>query len=201
MEARVFTGLIDDVGRIESAARSAAGLELRVRCSYADLHSGESIALNGACLTVRECGPGWFVMAAVETTLERTTIGSWRAGREVNLERALRLDDRLGGHFVQGHVDGVARVVEVHDEADVRRVDLGLPQGLSELLVLHGSLAVDGVSLTVNELPAEDIAQVALIDYTLQHTTLGRLARGELVHLEADMIAKHVRRLLASREI
>ena len=198
----MFTGLVDAVGRIESVAESAAGREFRIAAAYEGLTDGESIAVNGACLTVREHGAedgGWFTVAAVETTLGRTTMGSWRAGRRVNLERAMRLGDRLGGHMVLGHVDGVAQVVARRLQGDALLVDLGLPPdaGLAELMVPHGSLTVDGVSLTVNALPAADMVQLSLIEYTLRHTTLGALEVGDAVHVEADIIGKYVRRLVA----
>ena len=192
----MFTGLIDDVGRIEAVSRTAAGLELRISCRYDDLVEGESIAVNGACLTVLAHGNGWFTVGAITTTLGRTTIGSWDVGRRVNLERALRAGDRLGGHFVQGHVDGVARVTAVAVDGDAQIADLALPAGLAELMVQHGSLAVDGVSLTVNDLPAPGSVQLSLIDYTLRHTTLGTLVPGDQVHVEADMLGKYVHRLL-----
>lgn len=192
----MFTGLIDDVGRIEAVSRTAAGLELRVSCRYDDLVDGESIAVNGACLTVLSHGDGWFTVGAITTTLGRTTIALWAVGRRVNLERALRAGDRLGGHFVQGHVDGVARVTAVAVDGDAQIVDLALPAGLAELMVQHGSLAVDGVSLTVNDLPAPGSVQLSLIDYTLRHTTLGTLVPGDQVHVEADMLGKYVHRLL-----
>lgn len=193
----MFTGIIDDVGTVERVAETAAGRELRVRCRYADLGDGESIALNGACLTVREHGAGWFAAAAVVTTIERTCIGEWRTGTRVNLERALRAGDRLGGHLVQGHVDGVGTVLDARTAGDARLVDLRLPPGLAELMVPHGSLAVDGVSLTVNELPAPDVVQLSLIEFTLRHTTLGDLAPGRRVHVEGDVIGKYVQRLTA----
>ena len=192
----MFTGLIDDVGKIEAVSPTAAGLELRVACRYGDLVDGESIAVNGACLTVLTHGSGWFTVGAIATTLGRTTIGSWTVGRRVNLERALRAGDRLGGHFVQGHVDGVARVTAVAVDGDAQLVDLALPAGLAELMVQHGSLAVDGVSLTVNDLPLPGTVQLSLIDYTLRHTTLGTLVPGDQVHVEADMLGKYVHRLL-----
>lgn len=194
----MFTGLIDDVGRITSVTSTDAGREFRIECRYADLTPGESIAVNGACLTVREQGPHWFTAAAVTTTLDRTTMGAWSAGARVNLERALRVGDRLGGHFVQGHVDGVATVETVEQRGDARVIDLALPPGLAELMVPHGSLAVDGVSLTVNDLPASGggALQLSLIDYTLRHTTLGALVAGDRVHVEADMLGKYVQRLL-----
>ncbi|HXY30956.1 MAG TPA: riboflavin synthase [Gemmatimonadaceae bacterium] len=193
----MFTGLVDDVGTVERVANSAAGRELRVRCRYLDLVPGESVALDGACLTVRECGPGWFVVAAVETTLERTTIGEWRVGRRVNLERALRFGDRLGGHLVLGHVDGVALVRQIAADSTATVAELQLPAGLAELMVPHGSLTVDGVSLTVNSLPAPDTVEISLIDFTRVHTTLGELVPGRRVHVEADVIGKYVQRLAA----
>jgi riboflavin synthase len=192
----MFTGLIDDVGRLESVADTADGRELRIACRYDDLAEGESIAVNGACLTVLTHGSGWFTVAGVATTLERTTIGSWTSGRRVNLERAMRLGDRLGGHIVQGHVDGVARVTAIDRRTDALVIDLALPRGLAELMVQHGSLAVDGVSLTVNELNDPDGVQISLIAYTLARTNLGSLAVGDAVHIEADMLGKYVQRLL-----
>jgi riboflavin synthase len=193
----VFTGLVTDVGTIEHAAGSAAGRELRVRTAYEGLVEGESIALNGACLTVREHGAGWFTVAAVGTTLERTTIGAWRAGTRVNLERALAFGDRLGGHLVQGHVDGVGEVAAVAQQGDARLVDVRLPEGLWALMVPHGSVTIDGTSLTVNALPGDELLQLSLIEYTLRHTTLGALHVGDRVHVEADIIGKYVQRLAA----
>ena len=197
----MFTGLIDDVGVVERVLSTEAGREFRIRCRYDDLADGESIAVNGACLTVRACGvdggAGWFTAAAVVTTLGRTTLGAWEAGRRVNLERALRAGDRFGGHLVQGHVDGVARVTAVRQAGDARLVDLALPAGLAELMVPHGSLAVDGVSLTVNDLPAPQVVQLSLIEYTLRHTTLDDLAEGARVHVEADVVGKYVHALVA----
>lgn len=193
----MFTGLVQDVGIVESVADTAAGRELRIRCRWNDLADGESIAVNGACLTVRKHGAGWFTVAAVVTTLDRTTVASWAGGRRLNLERALALHDRLGGHLVQGHVDGVARVLRVADRDDARLIDLAVPSELSELMVQHGSIAVDGVSLTVNDLPAPDVVQVSLIEYTLRHTTLGDLAAGDLAQVEGDMIGKYVRKLVS----
>jgi riboflavin synthase len=191
----MFTGLIEQVGEVESVRQTDAGRELRIRAPFNDLAAGESIALNGACLTVREFGPGWFEAAAVLTTLERTTIGGWKSGTRVNLERSLRATDRLGGHIVQGHVDAVGVVTSREMAGDAVLVDLSLPASLEPLFVLHGSIAVDGVSLTVNELKPGGL-QLSLIDYTLRHTTLGDLRAGSRVHVEADVIAKHLRRLL-----
>ena len=191
----MFTGLIEEVGEVESVRQTDAGRELRIRASFSDLADGESIAVNGVCLTVREFGAGWFTAAAVTTTLERTAIDGWKKGTRLNLERAMRPGDRLGGHIVQGHVDTVAVVSAVERRGDALIVDLSLPQSLEPLFVSHGSIAVDGVSLTVNELRPGGL-QISLIEYTLRHTTLGDLRPGTRVHVEADVIAKHVRRLL-----
>jgi riboflavin synthase len=193
----MFTGLVQDVGTIEQVRLTPAGRELRVRCRYDDLVDGESISLNGACLTVREHGARWFTVAAVTTTLERTTIGDWTNGDRVNLERAMQAGDRFGGHLVLGHVDGVASVIDVDMQGDARLVNVLLPDGLQELMIPHGSLTIDGVSLTVNDLPAPDVVQLSLIEYTLAHTTLGNLRAGQRVHVEGDVIGKYVRRMLA----
>jgi riboflavin synthase len=193
----MFTGLVEDVGTIEQVRVTPAGRELRVRCRYEDLADGESIAIDGACLTVREHGPRWFSTAAVTTTLERTTIGEWGVGRRVNLERAMRADARFGGHFVLGHVDGVGTVADIETHGDATLVNVSLPDGLSDLMIPHGSLTVDGVSLTVNELPSSDVVQLSLIEYTLSHTTLGALRVGQRVQIEGDVIGKYARRMLA----
>ena len=193
----MFTGLVDDVGTIEHVGPTDAGLQVRVRCRYTDLALGESIALNGACLTVLAHGPNWFTAAAMTTTLSRTTFGAWGVGDRVNLERALRLGDRLGGHMVQGHVDGIGTVIETRADSSAWLIDIDVPADLYELMVPHGSLAIDGVSLTVNDLPGGSIVQVSLIDYTRQHTTLGALQVGARVHIEGDVIGKYVRRLAA----
>lgn len=193
----MFTGLVDDVGTIEQVATTAAGREFRIRCRYDDLRAGESIALDGACLTVRECDRGWFTAAAVATSLGRTTLGGWTVGRRVNLERALKAGDRLGGHLVQGHVDEIGSVSEIHAAGDARLLDLSVSPAVADLAVPHGSIAVDGVSLTINELPAPNIVQLALIEYTLRHTTLGALRVGVQVNIESDVIGKYVQRMAA----
>ena len=191
----MFTGLIEQVGEVESVRQTDAGRELRIRAPFGDLKNGESIAINGACLTVREFAAGWFDVAAITTTLGRTTIGDWKKGTRVNLERALLPGDRLGGHIVQGHVDCVGTIAAVEREGDAQLVDLSIPAAFEPLFVLHGSVAIDGVSLTVNDIKPRGL-QVSLIEYTLRHTNLGDLEPGSRVHVEADVIAKHVRRLV-----
>jgi len=192
----VFTGLIEDVGTIESVRRAEAGVELRIACAFTDLENGESISVNGACLTVLDCGPQWFTAAAMVMTTSRTTIGDWKEGRRVNLERAMRADARLGGHIVQGHVDGVAVVENVERVQDTLLMNVVLPSGLAPTVVLHGSVTLDGVSLTVNALDGDKL-QVALIDYTLRHTALADVGEGGRVHVETDVIGKYVQRLVA----
>src|ERR1700680_3599638 len=134
----MFTGLIEEIGEVVSVRQTEAGRELRVRAPFTDLTSGESIAVNGACLTVREFGAGGFEAAAVVTTLERTTIGDWEKGTRVNLERALRPQDRLGGHIVQGHVDCVGVIAAVERDGDALLVDVSLPASVAQLFVLNG---------------------------------------------------------------
>jgi riboflavin synthase len=192
----MFTGLVEAIGTISEVRKTASGIELRIECPWTDLTQGESVSVNGACLTVLDHGSAWFSVAAMVMTVSRTAIGDWRAGSRVNLERAMRADGRFGGHIVQGHVDGVGTVFSVLRDDDALLVDIDLPPALSSTAVLHGSVAVDGVSLTVNRLEGDKL-QVALIDYTLSHTTLGEVAAGSRVHIETDVIGKYVSGLVA----
>jgi riboflavin synthase len=192
----MFTGLVDDVGLITAITPTAAGREVEVSCGYDDLVVGESVSCNGACLTVTECGPRRFRVAAVITTLDRTTIGAWEPGRRVNLERAMRADGRFGGHIVLGHVDGVGEVRRTASRGDAHLIDMEVPPEVAMLLIPHGSITVDGVSLTVNALPEPGVLQVSIIAHTLAATTLGALRAGDRVHLESDVIGKYVQRLL-----
>jgi riboflavin synthase len=191
----MFSGLVEAVGMIEHTEHTAAGLELGIKCPFEEVNEGESVAINGVCLTVRERGRGWLTVAAAAPTLERTTLGGWHDGQHVNLERALRFGDRLGGHLVQGHVDGVGRVDTVSEGGDALLLDIVIPEALQDLFVPLGSVALDGVSLTVNALSAGTL-QVSVIEYTRRHTTLGSLAAGVAVNLEGDLIAKYVRRMV-----
>jgi riboflavin synthase len=193
----MFTGIVDAVGRID-AVHVNDGVQLRVKASYKGVKKGESIAVNGACLTVEKVLKGAFIVHAVQTTLGRTLIGEWQKGRVVNLERALRASDRLGGHFVQGHVDGVGTVERVDAAHDAVLVDIRVPREVEETTLLHGAITVDGVSLTVNTLPRAGVVQVSLVPFTREHTTLGTLAQGDQVHVEADVLGKYVRQLCRS---
>ncbi|PYP18831.1 MAG: riboflavin synthase [Gemmatimonadetes bacterium] len=195
----MFTGIVDSVGRIDSVSLNN-GAELRIQARYRGVKKGESIAVNGACLTVERVVKGGFTVHAVATTLGRTLIGEWRKGRAVNLERAVRAGDRLGGHFVQGHVDGVGAVERVAAADDALLVDIRVPREVTETTVLHGAITVDGVSLTVNALPRAGVVQVSLVPFTREHTTLGGLASGDRVHVEADVLGKYVRQLCRSAQ-
>jgi riboflavin synthase len=193
----MFTGIVDAVGRVDSVALNN-GVELRIKASYKALKKGESVAVNGACLTVERVVKGGFTVHAVGTTLGRTLIGDWSKGRMVNLERALRAGDRFGGHFVQGHVDGVGTVERVMPQGDALLLDIRVPRDVAETTVLHGAITIDGVSLTVNAIPQTGVVQVSLVPFTREQTTLGRLVTGERVHVEADVLGKYVRQLCRS---
>jgi len=193
----MFTGIVSAVGRIEAVSSDGA---LRIRAPYRGLKKGESIAVNGACLTVEKVAKGSFTVHAVQTTLGRTLIGEWQKGSSVNLERAVRAVDLMGGHIVQGHVDGVATVERVTQQADALLVDVRVPDEVRETTILHGAVTVDGVSLTVNALPRPGVVQVSLVPFTREHTTLGKVKPGDRVHVEADVLGKYVRQLCRSAQ-
>jgi riboflavin synthase len=200
----MFTGIIDTTGVVKNGVKDNVkagvknGVDLLISAPYRGLKKGESIAVNGACLTVERVVKGGFTVHAVATTLGRTLIGEWRKGRVVNLERALRAGDRLGGHFVQGHVDGVGTVERVAEADDALLLDIRVPDEVAETTVLHGAITIDGVSLTVNALPRTGTVQVSLVPFTREHTTLGKLEQGDRVHVEADVLGKYVRQLCRS---
>jgi riboflavin synthase len=195
----MFTGIVTDVGTVQQARSAASGIELTIASSYPDVELGESIAVDGACLTVQAIQPGGFTAHVVRTSLERTRFGDYSEGRRVNLERALRMGDRLGGHLVQGHVDGVGEVVEVVEGQDARLLDIKVPDAVGRVSIPLGSITVDGVNLTVNAKPVPLVIQISLIPFTLQHTTLGERGTGDRVHLEADTIGKYVAALMEER--
>lgn len=195
----MFTGIVTARGRITTVKRQPDRLKLFIRSPYPDLAPGDSVAVSGACLTVVEADGGCFAVEVVTTTRGRTRLADLREGDEVNLERALAVGDRLGGHFVQGHVDGLGTVTRVKQADDALLVDIDLPQEVVDVTVLHGSIAVDGVSLTVNAILAPGRIQISLIPFTLEQTTLGGLKVGDQVHIEGDMIGKFVRQLVAPR--
>ena len=192
----MFTGIVTGIGTVREARPSDGGLDLTIACPYPDLTPGESVAVDGACLTVAAVVPGGFAAHVIRTSLDRTRFGDLRAGSRVNLERALRIGDRLGGHLVQGHVDGVGTVVRVTAKEDARLLDLEAPPEVAQVSIPLGSITVDGVSLTVNAVPAPGTIQISLIPFTLEHTTLAERRPGDRVHLEGDTVGKYVRALL-----
>jgi riboflavin synthase len=196
----MFTGLIETIGTIERLSRRGGGLDLRVRCRLpgGSVSVGESVAVDGACLTVTGRGTGWFEVLASPETVRRTTAGAYRIGRKVNIERALSAGARLGGHFVQGHVDGRCRVKSARREGDSRVLRFAMPRGLAPFIVEKGSVALDGVSLTVTGV-GRGWFEVMLIPHTLAHSTLSERKTGDETNLEADLIAKYVGSLMKER--
>lgn len=193
----MFTGLITDVGRVAEMRRDADGARLIVETAYDvdGIELGASISLSGACHTVVEMAPGRVAFDSSNETLARTTIGAWDVGGRVNLERSLTLGQELGGHIVSGHVDGVGEVTERSRDGDAWRFSFSAPKALLRFIAEKGSIAIDGVSLTVNG--ADDAGfHVTIIPHTLAHTTFGDLKPGDRVNLEIDMLARYVKRLM-----
>jgi riboflavin synthase len=196
----MFTGIISDIGTV--AARD--GARFTIRCSYpaAGIALGASIACDGACLTATQVEPAGagcaFTVDVSNETLSKTTLGDWQAGRRINLERALKAGDELGGHMVSGHVDGVASIVSIRPDADSRRVTIEAPTDLARYIASKGSVALDGISLTVNEVDGSRFG-VNIIPHTLTQTTLGDKKPGERVNLEVDVFARYVARALEYR--
>ena len=200
----MFTGIVTDVGTVRSAEQRG-DLRLTIATGY-DLDSidlGASIACSGVCLTVVDKGEDWFAVDVSAETMSKTAMDHWGEGARLNLERALRLGDELGGHIVTGHVDAVAKVVGTCPEGDSTRVDLIVPLALAPMIAPKGSVTLDGVSLTVNEVcDAEDGSTpftVNIIPHTAQHTTLGRLVEGQQLNVEVDVLARYIDRMLAAR--
>ncbi len=195
----MFTGLIEDLGTVAAVERVHKGVRLSVRTRLDGLRHGASIAVDGVCLTAVELKGDRFTADVSAETLDRTTLGERKAGDRVNLERPLALGDRLGGHLVLGHVDGVGELVRRTGEGEGARIELRLPQGLAPLVVSKGSIALDGTSLTVNELLDPDQVALFLIPETLRSTTWGIKSAGAKVNVEADILGKHVARLMQFR--
>jgi riboflavin synthase len=201
----MFTGIVTDIGEVIVASARANNLSrLKIVCHYdlAGIADGASIACNGVCLTVVaagiEDGHTWFSVDAAAETLAVTTAGRWRQGTKVNLERALKIGDELGGHIVTGHVDGVAQLVAREDLTEMARLTFQAPTQLSRFIAAKGSVALDGVSLTVNEVN-DDRFEVLIIPHTLAVTTFGALRAGDAVNLEADLMARYAARLIEPR--
>jgi len=198
----MFTGIITDIGEVTVVEPRGQGLtRLTISCGYDpdSIGVGASIACSGACLTVVACGRqgnrSWFAVEAAAETLRLTTVGNWRRGTRINLERALKIGDELGGHIVAGHADGIATVVGREDSTETARFTLRSPQELARFIAPKGSVAMDGVSLTVNE-AAGDTFSVLIIPHTLKVTTLGLLGAGDAVNLEVDLMARYAARLM-----
>jgi riboflavin synthase len=201
----MFTGIVEEIGEVTDVAPSGDGVRLTVRAPKAvsDAAHGDSISVSGVCLTVVDQGEDWFTADVMKQTLDMSTLGGVGAGRAVNLERATQAHGRLGGHIVQGHIDGTGEVLEVRSGAQWRVLRISLSAALAPLVVDKGSIAVDGVSLTVSAVSAADAAptahwfEVSLIPETLEATTLGARGAGDSVNLETDILARHVQRLLS----
>ena len=193
----MFTGLVESVGIVADRLEFGGGIRFRLDAPEVagQLSEGDSLALDGVCHTVFDVGAESFSFESIRTTLSRTTLGEMNVGRRVNLERAKRSGEELGGHLVQGHVDGIGTVTGLERAEETVFVRVRLSTDVARLTVLYGSIAIDGISLTVNRLE-EEVAEVAIIPYTWNHTNIDRLSVGDHVNLEADMIGKYVDRLL-----
>ena len=202
----MFTGIVTDIGEVIAVRPHVEGMlhRLKIACGYdrRGIADGASIACSGVCMTVigagEEDGRTWFAVDAAAETLRLTTVGTWRHGSRVNLERALKIGDELGGHIVSGHVDGLAEVLVREDMPDMARFVLRAPAALSRFIAQKGSVALDGVSLTVNEVEGDDFS-VLIIPHTLGVTTFGTLVKGDRVNLEIDTMARYAARLVENR--
>ena len=198
----MFTGIVTALGTVESAEQGDDLRRIRIRTPAGWLDGtavGDSIAVDGACLTPVLVDEDAFEVEAVRSTLDRTRAGTWDTGVRVNLEKALRLGDRLDGHWVQGHVDGLGRVERVRSAGDTRYLEVSLPADVWALTILHGSITLNGVSLTVNRLPEPAGCEVAIIPHTWAHTNLSTLEPGDPVNVEGDLMGKYARKILGSR--
>ena len=191
----MFTGIVTDIGRVRSVRQTARDRRYEIETAWdtATIDLGASISHAGCCLTVTEKGPGWFAVEVSGETLSKTTLGGWSEGGRINLERAARLGDEMGGHIVSGHVDGLGEVVSVTPEGGSWRVEIAAPEPLHRYIAAKGSITVDGVSLTVNTVEGR-IFGVNVIPHTLEATTLSDLKPGSRVNLEIDMLARYLAR-------
>ena len=197
----MFTGLVQDIGKVEAVEAEEEGATLRVATALAgEVAEGDSVAVDGVCLTATEAGADAFAAEAMNQTLKVTSLGGLESGRRVNLELAVKASDRLGGHILQGHVDGVGEVLAAEDDGFARRLRVRLGPELLRYAVERGSIGLGGVSLTIAAL-GEDWAEVSLIPETLERTTLGAAAAGTRLNVETDVVAKYVERLVAYRGV
>ena len=206
----MFTGLVDSIGTIESVAATEAGLELYVRCTYSDLVDGESVSVNGVCLTVRTSSAGGFTAAAMIMTVGRTTVGDWKAGQRINLERAMKADMRFGGHIVQGHVDGCGEMLALdpvispgssafNKETTDWTLRVRVPDNSRQWMVQKGSVAIEGISLTIAGIEDDSII-IAILPLTYWRTNLHSLATGAPLNVEADVLVKLAAQQLAVKK-
>jgi riboflavin synthase len=191
----MFTGIVTDIGRVRSVRQTARGRRYDIETAWdtSGIDLGASISHAGCCLTVTETGPGWFAVEVSGETLSKTTLGDWSEGGRINLERAARLGDEMGGHIVSGHVDGLGEVVSVTPEGGSWRIQIAAPEPLHRYIAAKGSITVDGVSLTVNAVEGRTFG-VNVIPHTLEATTLSDLKPGSRVNLEIDMLARYLAR-------
>ncbi len=197
----MFTGIVEEVGRIDSVAEEGETRVFGIRAPgiIDDLGLGDSVAVDGACLTVARLAPPVFFVDAIGTTLSRTVAGRYAPGSPVNLERAMVMGRRLDGHLVQGHVDGLGSLEAVSEVEGFWLMDFRIPPEIWDQTILHGSIAINGISLTVNDLTAPDRCQIGIIPHTWEHTNLASLGPGDGVNLEGDLIGKYVGKMLAAR--
>jgi len=197
----MFTGIIESTGRIRRVEdlETTRRFVVEAPAFAGELAPGDSIAVDGACLTAVLADEGGFAVDVIGTTLERTIAGGYGEGTRVNLERAMRLDTRLDGHIVQGHVDGTGHLLRVREDGEYWLMDFRIPADVAGATILHGSIALNGVSLTVSDILEDDVVQIGIIPFTHEHTNLGELAPGGRVNVEGDLIGKYVGKILAGR--
>jgi riboflavin synthase len=191
----MFTGIITDVGTVRAIVGNGdTRFEIATAYDLSTVDIGASISCNGCCLTVVEKGPDWFAIQASAETLSKTTLGNWRQGTRINLERAMRIGDELGGHIVSGHVDGLAEIISIRPEGDSKRFSFRVPHELARFIAPKGSIAIDGTSLTVNEVE-RNVFGANIIPHTQAVTTWGEAREGQVMNVEIDMLARYVARL------
>ena len=197
----MFTGIIESTGHVVEALDldTTRRFVIEAEAFARELKPGESVAVDGACLTAVAFEGDTFAVDVIGTTLERTVAGGYRAGTRVNLERAMKMDARLDGHMVQGHVDGVGHLLRILEDGEFWRMDFSIPREVADATILHGSIALNGVSLTVSDFLGDEEIQIGIIPYTWEQTNLGRLTPGDPVNVEGDLIGKYVGRILAAR--
>jgi riboflavin synthase len=199
MEKRMFTGIITDIGTVRHVERAGdSRFEITTAYDLSTVDMGASIACNGCCLTLIEKGPDWFAVQVSAETLSKTTLGGWGQGTRINLERALKIGDELGGHIVSGHVDGLGEIVSIKPEGDSKRFRFRVAPALARFIAPKGSVAIDGTSLTVNEVEG-DVFGINIIPHTQAVTTWGTMIEGQRVNIEIDMLARYVARLTEYR--